>query len=139
MGLSKPIFGIFKKKDKYSTDSKYRKQAIQMAEYYTTPGKIPSWELTLKEMFNGDAGGFTLSPLKPLMILVIDMFKKDACLPKYKEHIDQLYRNFFLLQSDLFMMHASAKYILDEDTTEVGEEYKKRLAYQVCFKSNILY
>ena len=134
--LSKPIFDMFKKGNKYNTNSWYRKKAIKKAEDYTD--KIPSWELTLQDMFNGDAESLTLKPLKPLMLLVIDIFKNDACLPKYKEHIDQLYRKFLLLQSDLFMMHASALHILGQDTTEVGENYKKRLAQQVCFRLNIL-
>ena len=131
--LSKPIFEIFK-----NGNSQDRKQAIKMAEEFTTYEKIPSWELTLKDMFNGQAGGFTLKHLKPLMVLVIDLFKKDACMPQYKEHIDHVYRHFLLLQSNLFMMHATALHILGEDTTEVGKDYKKRLKDQVCFESNII-
>ena len=130
--LSKPLFSMFDKKSKFSKSPRYRQQAIDWAGEYIRPGKIPNWELTLQKMFTAESR-FSLSALKPLMILAIDIYKEDACMPKYKEHIDQLYRKFTLLQADLFQMHVSALYVLGEDTTDIAKSYKETVASQVCY------
>ena len=129
--ISKPLFGVFNKSSIFSTSPRMRQQAIKYAETYTEPDKIPSWEITLSDMFTARSR-FSIAALKPLMILAIDIYKENACMPSYKERIDQLYRNFALLQADLFQLHVSALYVLDVDPTNIGKTYKARVASQVC-------
>ena len=133
IATSGKVFDMFNDKSKYSVDprraERNRKDALEKAEYNRK--NMPDWELWLDNMFYGKSR-FEITTIEPLMLLVIDLYKENACKTKYKEHIDQIFRKFVLLQSDLLALHASSLFVLDMDTTDIAEKYKKTLADQVC-------
>ena len=123
--LSQKIFDMFNNKGVNPLD---RKDALEKAE--DNRREIPKWELTLEKMFYGKSR-FSIARLNPVMLFIINLYNKKSCEPKNKVHIDQMFRKFILLQSDLFALQASSLYVLGRETTKIAEKYNKTVADQV--------
>ena len=119
--------------DTFGSNSKKKKdRAIRLAKRLLLDGKILDWEMILNDIFKSVQGGFSITTVDPLMLLVINMYKDQACVPENKKRIDQLLQNFMLLQYELYLMHTSVTYILGYDATKVGDKYNKTIDDQVC-------
>ena len=103
------------------------------AKYLLGYNTIRNWKIALKNMFKKRTNFFgsaeTLMTLG--MSLHGDKSNTSACLPQYKRKTDSMFRNFMLLQSEVYLMEVWAKVTLEEDVGNLGETFQQTVKEQV--------
>ena len=117
--------------DEFNTRSRddNDKRGKELAEHILQPGNIKRWLGDLNTLFVGSS--FIVEDHLPLMMLYINAHKDGACTTEYKNHIDNAYRQFVVLQQEAYLMWAEALNIMEEEPTEASDEYIKIMKEQV--------
>ena len=102
-------------------------EAVLGAQHYNG---IRRWLHDFNNLINGTSG-FTLTPVEPLLITYMDRFKSYACAQKYKDAIDNVWRELILLQQRGYMIWIQALHILNEPTDFAVRQYKDYTSSQI--------
>jgi len=105
------------------------KRRGELATHLTKPGMIRKWASDLNTLFVGSQ--HIVQDQKPLMIIYMDRYHQDACSSAYKKRIDNVYKQFVILQTDTYFIWSEALNILSQGSIEIAELYQKRVLSQV--------
>lgn len=118
-----------------SSNVNYETKKIKFAKAVLHHERIPRWVLDLNYLIVGRSDGLILNH-KPLLFIMMEMHKRAACSVRYKNALDNSWRQLIILQNQAYLMWAQAKSIMNQPSDDVMTLYKNRVAQQKTFMAS---
>ena len=120
----------FKTRSKANGDARGK----TLAAYILAPNRIQRWVNDLDILFTGSH--MILNRHLPLMIMYMDRYmnKDVGCVSMYKTRVDDVYKQFAILQQDAYLIWMEAVNIMGNEPGFLAEKYKEVVERQVIYK-----
>lgn len=119
------------KQFKVANKNNYSIRKKMLTAHVLKVGNILRWINNLNILFLGS--NTIVNEHKPLMIMYMNKFRAGACSNDYKMHVDNVYRQFAVLQQEAYLMWAQALNIEETEPGIAADAYQQTLENQVNY------